>query len=320
MSRTILWPLLALMFTAQDTPITHARIHLARKPEPAVRITLVNRRASALTQVQIKLYPGGAEHGVIMHNSYQPLDAHAERTFDLRTGGTSIDHASVTLAVFEDGYYQGAPDAVEEWQKDRQALADDLVFWIGVLSTMPRISEPDLRRYLTNHVAEHKDAPQARKDSMRVRIKRLLETYPSGPDIWLPLDALKDEAQGDLAALRRPLPAPDAAAGDTSPVAAVEMTARLKATTNTVVALADNLGQAPIEAIGFEVFEGDGWVRSGQSTDYCPARPGDAPENPRYILPGDTRESPVAVAPPGDDAAFPPIQLTFVLFTDGTFE
>src|SRR5437764_1425474 len=211
MRRAVFSALVALALPAQDTAITHASIRLAVKPEPAIRVTLVNRRASPLTDIQIRMFPKDAGRGIMTHRSFQPLDAHAERTFDLRTDGAIIDHASVTLAVFEDGYCEGAPDAIAEWKKERQAAIGDLVYWIGVLSTMPRVSEPDLRRFLAQHIVAHTDTPQGRKETMRARIRRILENYPSGPDVWLPLDGLKQEAQTDLAALRRQPPAPDAA-------------------------------------------------------------------------------------------------------------
>src|SRR5438270_5310366 len=129
MRRTVLSALFALVLPSQDTPITHATVRLVVKPEPAIRVTLVNRRASALTDVQIRLFPADAR-GINTFRSFQPLDARGERSFDVRTYGAIVARASVILAVFEDGYYEGTPEAIADWKKERQAAADDLVYWI----------------------------------------------------------------------------------------------------------------------------------------------------------------------------------------------
>jgi hypothetical protein len=317
-NRILLLAFLALG-AVQDTPVTHARIRLDYKPEPAVKLTIVNRRASPLTRIEIGLFVGTATKPTIVHDSYAPLDAHAERTTDIRIEQTVIDHASIMLAVFADGYYEGTPDAVAAWKAERQAQADDLVYWIGVLETMPRVSEPDLRKFLSAHVAAHSDTPQPGRETVRTRLTRILGRYPAGLEVWPPLDALKIDAQAELSALQRPLPTFASDRGDPPAAPAVDMIARLKATTTTLMAIVDNEGDAAIEAVGFEVEAGAARASSAQSHDFCPSKPGDGAPNARQIQPRQSREFTVAVAPPAE-AVLPPVRLTFVLFADGSSE
>jgi hypothetical protein len=267
-------------------------------------------------EYRLRITASAASRGIDEYTSFDRLAPRTRKTLDIRVQDSSVDTVVPSLAVFEDGHVEGLPDTVNAWRRDRQALSDDLTYWIGVLSTMPRISEPDLRAHLASHLASHADRPDPRAETVRARLVRILQRYPSGPEVWEPLDRLRADAERERATLRRTL---DGTAAQASP-GTLAIVAPRASTTPNVVASIENLRDVPIEAFGFEVMTpGSDVPDSGMSMDFCPLRPGEGEADHRFIRGRETRDVPIG-RQPSPDAPLPPVRLRFVLYTDGSFE
>jgi hypothetical protein len=319
---------LALSMPAQDTEVKGARITLVPKTTDVLKLTIENRRSSPLVECQVGLfargadkssafsgwhfYPGSAD-GTVQPNERRTVDAKLEFA-------PGVETARLNLVVFEDGYYEGVASAVEPWRKDRQARVDDLRYWDGVFNLMPRVSETDLRAYLTSRLDDRAGRPGQDPNGMGSVIGKLrdvLRRYPSGPDVWSGLDRLRAETKSELAGLTAQ-PA-GKAAGAVDAVTSAAILSQERAPSKSYAAAIENLRDVPIEAFGLELVDaGTNRQRSGLTSDLGPGqRPGES-VSPRGgpIQPREVREVPLLNA----DGAAPLVRLAFVIFDDASSE
>ena len=154
---------------------------------------------------------------------------------------------------------------------------------------MPRIAEPAVREYVAARVLERARDASTDPSTVRARLQRVLQQYPSGPDVWIGLDRLRAEARRELAAL----PAePPAVNGGQPPavISDVALTWERSAPTE-FVATIENLRDVPIEAYGLEFVDpATNRVESGRGADFCVGEPQPAERGSGRIQPHEVRE------------------------------
>ena len=321
--------LLALQALPQAPEIPEikgARVTLVPKAAAGLSVTLENRRSSPLIECAIGVMRPGRSAASQIHSYYfsaafpwrpdtGPLQPNARRGLELvLRDGTATDTPALTLAVFADGFVEGEPGQVDAWRRRRRAKVDDLIFWIRAFDAMPRIAEPAVREYAAARVLERARDASTDPSTVRARLQRVLQQYPSGPDVWIGLDRLGADARRELAAL----PAePPAVNGGQPPadISDVALTWERSAPTE-FVATIENLRDVPIEAFGFRfVDRASNRIVSGHGMDFCPVEPRPAERGRGQIQPGEVREVPLGSPPDGAV-----LRLAYVLFDDLTFE
>jgi hypothetical protein len=225
-TRTLILTAALLALHASNQPpeipqIAGARVALVPKTAAGLMVTLENRRSSPLVACAISVtrpgqaapsdiysyyfsgaYPGRPDSG--------PLQPNARRDLELvLRNATGMDTPAMTLAVFADGFVAGTPGQVEAWRTRRREQIDDLAYWVRAFDGMPRINEPAVRDYVAAHMLERAREAPTDPSTMRDRLQRVLELYPSGPDVWIGLDRLRDDARRDLAEQPAKLSAPN---------------------------------------------------------------------------------------------------------------
>ena len=315
--------LVALQVPAGSAPIKGARIELAAKSVTGVKVTLENRRESPLVQCTIGLRARGETSALEFFTFYfreqsagaprdtSPVRPQTRRVLDLtRSRSADIETAAVQLAVFEDGFAEGAPRELDEWRQARQARVDDLAFWVRAFDAMPRISDTEVRAFLAARMLERKRDALPDPSAVRVRLQRVVDQYPAGPDVWFSLDRLRADVRRELA--ETPAEPPR---GREGAITDVGLTWE-PSTPTEFVARIENLRDVGIEAFGFELVDPvSDRVRSARRSDACgtprePGTPGSAriqPKEVRDLLLG---------KPPGGLV----LRLSFVLFDDQVFE
>lgn len=321
--------LLAVSMSPQDTEVKGARVSVVRKPSAVMNVTIENRRDSPLVAWEIGLSEPGASFARMTSGSdfsgrkaepghtSGPIAPHERRTVavDLSTN-PAFGSAALQLAVFDDGHSEGIPAVLELWRKARQARVDDLRYWSGVFELMPRVSETDLRGYLTSRLADRAGQVVANPNAPGVRwkLQEVLRRYPSGPDVWSGLDALRAETQRELAALTRQ---PPGIAPTTGAVTSAVILTQDRVASGTLVATIENLRAVPIEAFKLELLRPTGGT-SGLGMDFCDSEPpqelGRGP-----IKPGEIREIP-RFGTIGLNDALPFVRLSYVIFDDLSYE
>jgi len=323
--------LLALSVPPQDTEVKGARVSVVRKPRAFLNVTIENRRDSPLVAWQIGLSEPGTSVGRMTHSadfSGRPVEAglpngpippHERRTVSIDLINPRVDSPVLQLAAFEDGRSEGIAAVVEPWRKARQARVDELRYWNGVFELMPRVSEPDLRAYLASRLEGRAGEPVQEAAGMRTvsgKLRDVLRQYPSGPDVWPPLDRLRAQIRTELALTSQPsvnTPAPP------GPVTSAAILTQERVTSGTLVATIENLRTVPIEAYGLELLDPvTRRPRSGRGSDFCntelSVESGTGP-----IKPGEIREIPLLI-PAGPDEPLPPVRLSYVIFDDLLYE
>jgi hypothetical protein len=301
--------ILALQSAARPPAIKGARISLAPKPQAVLNVTIENRRESPLVEWHIGVTLQRAGNPVVYGSgSIAPGE---RRTIPVQLPALQdVARAEVTLVAFEDGYYEGTAKAVQPWRAAREERAKELSYWVRVFGLMPRVSEPDLRRYLSERATERAGQDTSDVSGMRRKLQEVLQRYPAGPDVWLGLDRLRDETLAELAKVTRQ-PSGGAGGGAVDAVSAVAVVAQEQSVTTSFVAAIENLQGKAIEAVGFEDYDlVTDRPRGGQSADFCV---GD-----QQIQPKEIRE--MFFSGGANPGAPPPVRLTFVLFDDLSFE
>jgi hypothetical protein len=304
---TTLVSILSLQPAVATPAVTGARISLLPKPQATLNVTIENRRASPLVEWHVAIFLNGTDRSNSTQSGYVPIQpgerlttaVHLPNPGDVATG-------RLIFVAFEDGFHEGTAAPVQEWRSVREERAKDLSYWVRVLGMMPRVSEPELRRYLAEHIVQR--AGDVSRDPSRVRTKlqEVLQRYPVGPDVWEGLERLRIET---LAALARATRAPSDGAGGgvVDAVSTAVIAAQAQVKTTSFVAAIENLGGKPIEAMGFEVLEaGTDRPSSGQTADFC--------GTDRLIQPKEIRE--FFFGREVNPNAPPVIRLTFVLSDD----
>ena len=322
--------LLALSISSQDTEVKGARASVTRKPGAVLNVTIENRRDSPLVAWEIGLSEPGAAFARMTSGSdfsgrktepwltSGPIAPHERRTIavDLSTN-PEFGSPALQLAVFDDGHSEGIPRVLELWRQARQARVDDLRYWSGVFELMPRVSEPDLRAYLTSRLADRAGQVVANPNTPGVRwkLQEVLRRYPSGPDVWSGLDALRADTQRELVALTRQ---PPGIAPATGAVTSVAILTQDRAASGTLVATIENLRAVPIEAFRVELLRPTGGGTSGLEMEFCDSDPSqELGRGP--IKPGEIREIP-RFGSIGPNDALPSVRLSYVIFDDLSYE
>ena len=321
--------LLALRVSNQSLEIpeiTGARVALVPRTAAGLNVTLENRRSSPLVECAIGVTRPGESapseiHSYFFNGAYPgrpesgPLHPNARRDLELvLRNGTGMDRPAMTLAVFADGFVEGVPGQVEAWRTRRREQIDDLAYWVRAFDGMPRINEPAVRDYIAARLLERAREAPTDPSNVRDRLKRVLELYPSGPDVWIGLDRLRADARRDLA--ERPAERP-AANGAQPPavITDVALTWERSAPTE-FVATIENLREVPIEAFGLQLVDpATKRVLLDQGTDFCLGEPQPAERGSGRIQPHEVREVPLGSSPDGGV-----LRLVYVLFDDLSFE
>ena len=319
--------LVAVQVAPPVPAITGARVTVVPKTTAALKATVENRRNSPLVTIELGLSRRGQSAPFETHGRYfsgpprtdgrdsSPIQPNSRRVLDLvLRNAADVETLAVILAVFEDGSAEGAPAALDTWRTARKERRDDLTYWVQAFEAMPRISEPDLRRFLAARVLERGRQATNDPSTVRARLQQLLQAHPYGPEVWAHLDRLRATVRGELAAV----PAEPAAGVEGRAAAAVSSVVvsweRTDATEH--VAVIENLRNVPIEAFGLERADPvSGRSNGGQRSDFCLAEREPATPGHSRIQPNEKREVRLGSAP-GDEI----LRLSFVLFDDLSFE
>jgi hypothetical protein len=317
-----------LQAAAAAPEVKGARITLAPKTTAALTVTIENRRTSPIVEIRIGVTSRRPSDGSETFNHYfhpplpggrpdhPPIEPNTRRVLELvLRNGSDVETVAPTLVAFADGSVEGSPRELAEWRKARRERVEDLDYWVRAFESMPRISETDARAFLTARLVER--ASQAVKDSstVRSRLQRVLQQYPSGPDVWFPLDRLRADARRELAALPPEPPTLSTTSGAADPSAGVGLSWKPSAAKE-FVAVVENLRDVPIEAYRLEVVDPvTARPRSAQGSDFClgertPIERGRGriePHEPREVFLGSTVRDGI-------------LRLSFVLFDDLSFE
>jgi len=315
----------ALPGAAQDREITGAQIGLETKSVPVEVVTLENRRNSPLVAWQIALTINGK--GSLIHTSdfsWQsvpasptsgPIPPRSQRVIEIdirdRPDGVA---PTPRFALFEDGYLEGTPEAIEQWQRQRRERADDAQYWVRVFAGLPAGADIDQRRYLEIQAAER--AAQAGHDpsGLRSRLSNLLRVWRQ-PGLFEAIEPISKEAARQYNAFTRP-PANAPALEASAPVV---VSSRRDARSEYVVVIR-NLRDLAIEAVAFDLLDPvTGKPQGGQGADYGGTDIGTRTGNTGRIGGGDSREFPVLGK--GVDGSPPQVpRLALVMFEDLTYE
>lgn len=302
---------LALQSAAPHTPVTGARISLVPKPQAVLNVTIENRYTSPLVEWQIRIGPRREGQGVAGYTGYGSIQPGERRTVPVSLANSRDgETGTLTFVAFENGFHQGTAQAVQGWRQVREERAKDLSYWVRVFGMMPRVSEPDLRRYLAERGVERAGEFTADPSGVRGKLRDVLLRNPSGPDVWQPLDRLRIETEAALARATREPSAADGG-GVVEAVSSAVIAAQQQVTTTTYLAAIENVRDRALEAVGFEDYDpATNRPKGGLTSDFCLAD--------RQIQPGEIREMFFSAgANPGPR---PLVRLTFALFDDLSFE
>lgn len=310
---------LVLQSAAAHTPVTGARVSLVPKPQALLNVTVENRYTSPLVEWHIGIGPRREGQGIAGYTGYGSIPPGEGRTVSV-TLANPWDGATgaLTLVAFEDGFHQGTAEAVQGWRQMREERARDLSYWVRVFGMMPRVSEPDLRRYLAERSVERAGEIVADPSGVRAKLQGVLQRYPAGPDVWNGLDRLRMETQ---AALKRATREPSEGAGGVvvDAVSSAVISAQEQVTTTAFVTAIENLRRVPIEAVEYELLDaGTNRPSGGRTFDFGVGDPSPAERGRGRIQPGEVREERVGTEASPD--APPTARLRFVLFDDLSFE
>src|SRR4029078_11143410 len=126
--------LLALQVSNQPPEIpeiTGARVALVPRTAAGLNVTIENRRSSPLVECAISITRPGQSAPPGIHSYYfsgaypgrpesGPLQPNARRDLELvLRDGTGMETPAMTLAVFADGFVEGAPGQVDAWRTRR---------------------------------------------------------------------------------------------------------------------------------------------------------------------------------------------------------
>ena len=315
---------LAVPSFAQDAQIKSAQISLETKSVAVEVVTLTNLRDSPLIAWQIAFVREG-KPSMIHGSDYSwqrsprfpaqgPVLPQEKRTIEIDLAHYSDAGSPVVrLVVFEDGYIEGAAEAIAGWQEQKRARTDDAAYWVRTLNGIPFDTDAELKKYLENAMGER--AGQAVEDLSGIanQLSNMLRT--SSERLLERIQPISREAHRIHDVLTRP--AKPAALEVKAPVS---ITSRREATPQYSV-LVRNLRDVAIEAVGFELLDSKtGRPTGGEAADYCCGRdPGTLASGRGPIGPGDSRQFPLfAKVRESEMVPFP--RLTFVLFDDLTHE
>jgi hypothetical protein len=291
---------LALPSTPQDLQIKGAQITLEAKTVPVEVVTLTNERDAPLVAWQIAFVTEGKPsviHGSDFSWQRSPRSASDGAILPQEKRTIEIDLANypdagspvLRLVAFEDGYIEGAAEAIGGWQEQKRARTDDAAYWVRTLNGIPPGTDTELKKYLENAVGER--AGQAVDDLSGIanQLSNLLRT--SSERVLERIQPISREARRIHDVLTRP-----AKPASLEVKAPASITSRREATPQYSV-LVRNLRDVAIEAVGFELLDSKTErPTGGQAADYCCGRdPGTLASARGPIGPGDSRQFPLFI-------------------------
>jgi hypothetical protein len=309
---------LALQPAAQSPAIAGARVSLVPKPRAVLNVTIENRRDSPLVWWQLRLDIRGPGRPSMIYTGSSSIQSGGRRMVPVQlTDPQDVATATLIFVEYDDGFYEGTAQTVQAWRKTREERAKDLSYWGGVFGLMPRVSEAELRRYLSDRGSERAGQAPTDPSGVRTKLTGVFYRHPSGPVVWEAVDRVRVETQAALAWMTRELPgAATARVVETVSSATIAVQETVK--TTTFVAAIENLRDVPIEAVGFEVLEqGSGRTRSGRRFDFCLAA--EQGRRPGRIQPKEIREEAFGMDV-NPDKPLLVVRVSFVLFDDLSFE
>jgi hypothetical protein len=225
--------------------------------------------------------------------------------------------ARVAYAAFEDGYYEGSGRAFERWLAARDERREDLAYWTKALMSMPRISEPELRTFLSDHVAVRASGETHWTIShVSDRVQSLLLWVPQGGGIWPRIDQLRKEVEAEYLAVTRTPPEKQPGAAETGTAATVVSTDVRPAVSYTVIL--ENLREVPIEAYSVADYDlARGRVSGWTGTDFCTSEPDAGRAGRGRIMPHEKRDLGAVF---GSGPTVPLLKLYYVMFDDLQYE
>jgi hypothetical protein len=307
---TILASILTVQPAVETPAIKGARISLVPKPQAKLNVTIENRRASPLIEWRIGIAPRPGQ-GAIGYTGYGSIPPGERRTVLIALPNPQdVATGTLVFVAFEDGFHEGTAQAVADWRLAREERAKDLSYWLRVLGMMPRVSEPELRRYLAEHSVQRAGEVTRDPSGVSAKLQRVLQSHPAGADVWPALDRLRIETEAALARTTRE--SLDAAGGGVvDAVSSAVIAAQEQVEATTFMAAVENVGGRAIEALGFEEVDGvTNRPRGGQTADFCGSE--------RLIHPKEIKE--FFFGSEVNPNAPPVVRLTFVLFDDLSFE
>jgi hypothetical protein len=309
---------LALQPAAPPPAVKGARVSLLSKPQAVLNVTIENRRDNPLIWWQLRVKMGGPGGPGMMHSATGSIQSGGRQTVPVQlTDPQDVATATLAFVEYDDGFYEGTAQAVQAWRKTREERAKDLSYWVGVFGLMPRVSEAELRRYLSDRASERAGVAPTDPSGVRTKLAGAFYRHPSGPDVWDAVDRVRVETQAALAWMTRELPG-TATARVVETVSSAAIAAQELAKTSTFVAAIENLRDVPIEAVGFEVLEqGSNRRPSSRRFDYCLAA--EQGRRPGRIQPKEIREEAFGMDA-NPDKPLPGVRLSYVLFDDLSFE
>jgi hypothetical protein len=235
--------------------------------------------------------------------------------------------ATLSMAVFADGSFEGNAGEVRMLLADRADKARDLAYWLDVIDATPRTTSKDADAFLQDRAAEYKQISPRDPNYLRERLTSLLDGRRPADSVFAQLDNMETEVARRLDARQRMLTRVgnvDPASLETTPVVSASVHAEIGTATD-IVALIENRSPSPIEAWRIEESAPPASVRSGGQDPWSAALPSngvriDTCGTSHQIKPHETREVFLHAAETLPDDFTPHAALTLIVFSTLTFE
>jgi hypothetical protein len=277
-----------------------------------LHLTVENHRDSPLVEWHVDSSWFGA-------GSYVAVAPHARGTMPvpIESDRPATRPTVLSLAVFEDGYYEGYGRTLDQWVAEHTQRVDDLRYWVDAFMSMPRISIAEMRRYLADHIAECMSRQTHEIRHVSDRVQELLRRYPEGPYIARAIDDLRKVVEAELIVATRTPPG-DLRPGRVDAVTAATVVSAEMAHPKSYSVVIENLRDVSIEAYSvWSVDPATGRDVSGMLQDLCSSDPSTDPRYPGRgrIQPYERRDLHQHYGP-----AVPVVRLKYVMFDDLVFE
>jgi hypothetical protein len=292
--------------------IAGAKLTIVDRSARTLVVTIENHRDSPLVEWYV-------ESSWASSSRRDPVAPRSRREFSVDLPGDprpATDQARLVVAAFEDGYYEGSGPTFERWVAARNERRDDLAYWTKAFASLPRISEPELRKVLADHVALR----ASRETHMTIRhvtdrVQEVLN-WTKGADVWPRFDQLRKDVEAEYLAITR-VPSGTQPGPVGTVTAATVVSADVHPTVSYTIIL-ENLRDVPIEAFGIQDYDlATGRVRLGTGTDFCTSDPGLGPAGSGRIMPHEKRDLGPTL---GSGPTVPLAKLNYVMFDDLQYE
>jgi hypothetical protein len=291
--------------------ISGAALSVVEKTGVDLRITIENLRDSPLVDYMINPAWAG-------FSPWVRLQPHQRGTISVHVEDPRAAARAETLdyVFFEDGYYEGHGRSFDQWLAQRAERVEDLRYWVNAFNEMPRVSIAEMRRYLSDQIAERESRRTVPQLAPHVsdRVSALLRQFPAGPFIVRPMDLLRQEVETDLIAATR-VPADRTPFGHVDVVTAATVTSTEAVPSKVYSLTLENLRDAGIEAFGYYKFERSGRPQGGAGEDYYLSDPAKPTPGRGRVQPHEVRDLYQQFESPT-----PIVRLSYVMFDDYVFE